>query len=420
MKEDWTKQMKQKLEGHQMTPPAGLWEGISNEMHFEPDSAPKSAPKSFVMRRWYWAAAAVILAITGFFAFYHFDENEPQMMANNEKNVATKTNGTPMAPKEDAPMAPEEKAAVTKEKPIQSAVSSKPSVLAFASINHQVNETLLQEIPEEEQQQETTETKQEEPTEAKILAASEKKQAYLPDIIEPDVTSSKSDDIERWTLGLNGSSGLLMASNNYVNSMNSQGSYINGSYTNSNLALDENPDLGYYYRNTLEFTTAQMFALPDVVSKHHIPVRFGLSLQYQLNKQIALHSGISYTYLESEFIVPIYNNKSYTQKLKYLGIPLGASWRLWSAGGFNLYLAGSALIEKCISAEVTDDDINQHPWQLSLNASAGAEYNITRQFGLYLEPSLGYYFDDGTTLEHYYKEHPLAPSIQFGLRLHLK
>ena len=33
---------------------------------------------------------------------------------------------------------------------------------------------------------------------------------------------------------------------------------------------------------------------------------------------------------------------------------------------------------------------------------------------------LGYYFKDGTSLEHYYKEHPLTPSIEFGLRLHLK
>nr|AGH14067.1 hypothetical protein [Prevotella sp. Sc00033] len=408
MKEDWTKQMKQKLEGHQMTPPAGLWEGISSEMHFEPDSTPKSTPKSVVMRRWYWAAAAVILAITGFFAFYHFDDSEPQMMANNEKTIATEATEKPLAPAEKPELlalTPIKKETVTKKvKQIETIVET----------NQQPAEDIYQQETTETKQ-ESPEPQQEEPTETKILASSEKKQTYLPDITEPDVTSIKSDDIERWTLGLNGSSGLLMASNNYVNSMNSQSSYNNG-----HLALDENPNLSNYYNSALAFTTAQMIALPDVISKHHIPVRFGLSLQYQLNNQIALHSGISYTYLESEFIVPLYNNKSYTQKLKYLGIPLGASWKLWSSSGFNLYIAGSALVEKCISAEVSDDDINQRPWQFSLNVSAGAEYHVTRQFGLYLEPSLGYYFDDGTSVEHYYKEHPLAPSIQFGLRLHLK
>ena len=78
------------------------------------------------------------------------------------------------------------------------------------------------------------------------------------------------------------------------------------------------------------------------------------------------------------------------------------------------------MLEKCIKADISEGDIDTHPWQFSINAAAGAEYNFTRQFDVYLEPSLGYYFNDGTKLEHYYKEQPLAPSLQFGLRLHLK
>ena len=68
------------------------------------------------------------------------------------------------------------------------------------------------------------------------------------------------------------------------------------------------------------------------------------------------------------------------------------------------------MLEKCL---------NEKPWQWSIEAAAGIEYSIVRQLGLYLEPSLGYYFKDGTSFDHYYKEHPLAPSIEFGLRLHL-
>ena len=83
MNEYWTKQMKQKLEGHKMTPPAGLWEAISSEMNLEP--AP--AHKPVAIRRWIWAAAAVVLAIVGFFAFYQFDESETKLEANNNNNV---------------------------------------------------------------------------------------------------------------------------------------------------------------------------------------------------------------------------------------------------------------------------------------------------------------------------------------------
>ena len=52
--------------------------------------------------------------------------------------------------------------------------------------------------------------------------------------------------------------------------------------------------------------------------------------------------------------------------------------------------------------------------------AAGAEYRFHRRVGLYAEPSVGYYFDDGTSLQHYYKQHPWAPSIEVGLRLHFK
>jgi hypothetical protein len=139
--------------------------------------------------------------------------------------------------------------------------------------------------------------------------------------------------------------------------------------------------------------------------KHHLPMRLGLSLHYQLNDALALQSGINYTYLYSESITHIDN-----QHLHYLGIPIGLSWQLWKTNGFSFYLSGSAMLEKCL---------NEKPWQWSLGAAAGAEYSFTSHVGVYLQPSLSYYFNDGTSFEHYYKEHPLAPSIEFGLRLHV-
>ena len=412
MKEDWTKQMKQKLEGHQMTPPAGLWESISNEMQLQTESAPVSAPaKTVSMHRWYWVAAAVILAIVGCFTVYQFDTKEPQLTANSQKVMAPPTST-------DEPAMPIEE----------------PILLAQATSDNKVEKTMgtkcqphpqvyEQQVPTGDNLQEVADDQQQVSEDTKIIASQEKKQTYLPDVINPSETRSKSSDTGKWTIGLNGSNGLLMASNNLGNTMGGQ--FLN---SDANYAVNSDVDLGknggtivtdyIKFGETSSFTN--MYTLPDVVSKHKLPVRFGLSLQYQLSNRIALHSGISYTYLESEFITPITNSNNYIQKLRYLGIPVGASWNIWSTGNLNVYLAGTALLEKCIDAQVSNGDIDQRPWQFSLNAAAGAEYNITRQFGLYLEPALGYYFNDGTSLQHYYKEHPLAPSIQFGLRLHLK
>ena len=77
------------------------------------------------------------------------------------------------------------------------------------------------------------------------------------------------------------------------------------------------------------------------------------------------------------------------------------------------------MVETCMSVTLPSDYQGKKPWQWSVNAAVGAEYTFISQLGVYLEPSLGYYFCDGSNLEHYYKEHPLAPSIEFGLRMHI-
>lgn len=72
MKEDWTDQLRKKLEGHEVTPPEGLWEDICKELGIEPE--PESKPAA--NKRLYWAAAAAILALVGFFAVYHHHEDD--------------------------------------------------------------------------------------------------------------------------------------------------------------------------------------------------------------------------------------------------------------------------------------------------------------------------------------------------------
>ena len=413
MKENWTKQMKQKLEGHKMTPPAGLWEAISSEMNLEP--AP--AHKPVAIRRWIWAAAAVVLAIVGFFAFYQFDESETKLEANNNNNVIVSTPANQETEKlNDQPANTEEPSVpsvpmVASKKPI----ASKPKLLALATTNN-MDEAIVEQSSESEQPSEQPQMTASDDSETMPKPENHQpKSTYLPEVIEPTTTASHSDKSNKWTIGITGSNGLLLAANDYASSMNTQPVYNNASpadYLNSHMYKNEIVD---------KYNIASAYTMADVEAKHHIPLRLGLSLQYQLNNRLALLSGISYTHLKSEFSVPQHSNLDYDQELDYVGIPVGLSYKLLATDHFNIYVAGGTLIEKCVSAKVSiDGEIKSRPWQLSINASAGAEYNFTRQFGLYLEPSLGYYFNDGTSLEHYYKEHPLAPSVQFGLRLHLK
>ena len=58
--------------------------------------------------------------------------------------------------------------------------------------------------------------------------------------------------------------------------------------------------------------------------------------------------------------------------------------------------------------------------QFSVNGSLGAAFNLNRQFSLYAEPGMGYYFDNGSTIPTYYQDKPFSFNLNVGLRFNIK
>ena len=407
MKEKWINDMRRKLENHQMDPPPGLWDDICKQMGLSLEPVRKPA----TTKRLYWAAAAAVLALVGLFVFQNINDSEQPQQANA---VSQQSVSEQQEPEQPAPQPLAESSAVEQEP------QAKAPLLALA--RHQApvaeSETVTEEVlPEAEspaealqtpdEPKQTVDDSQQTPDESQEISVEPQQTENFALRAESldNLPIAESNDVQapnKWSMGLNASGGLLAVNNSVrrddINNLQKEIEMLNeGAYT---AASSDN------------FTNTYTRSVP----KHYLPVRFGLSVQYQLNNRLALHSGINYTYLYSEFTSQYYRENSYDQKLHYLGIPIGLTWQLWSTHRFRFYLSGGAMLEKCVS---TNQEGSEKPWQWSVDGAAGAEYGLTSQLGLYLEPSLGYYFDDGTYLEHYYKKHPLTLSIEFGLRLHL-
>jgi len=378
MKENWTTDMKQKLEGHKMAPPAGLWEGISSEMGLQKEPVSKTV----AIRRWHWVVAALVLALVGFFALYQFpqDESFPQVAQTLQEQeppmMKTESGDNQPLALADSPQRNH-----TQFSP-KIAEDTTPQDAEETSSQQDTEKTSAQQVAEETPQQASVVTHRQQHSEEHHYTAHHQAK-------QPSASMSRN----QWSVGLNASGGLLAS----VGKSSMGQSYVYD-------ADYYDPVVGGSTQPIPSSTTY------DVEAKHRLPVTLGLSVNYQLNARLALLTGINYTYLYSEFSTLLYPNIYREQKLHYLGVPVGLSWLFWKTSGFSFYLSGSAMLQKCL---------NEKPWQWSVNASAGAEYAITPLVGIYLQPSLGYYFHDGTSFEHYYKEHPLAPSIEFGLRLHL-
>ena len=393
MKEKWIEEMRQKLADHEVEPPAGLWEDICKEMGLSPE--PVSKPS-----KWrYWAAAAAVLALVGFFFLFQKqpESMEQTALLEDKQAIDAQTQTQPLA------LNKEERVERVVEAHENRQVQTRVRRERVAEVRAESIEEAVVTPKDTISQPEENPTVAPQPKENQTVTPQTKEHTLVASNTR-DVIERHSDGSGKWSLGLNASGGLLAANNT---------TYTAALY--QNMADNINNVVSQY--NALD-----SYTLTDYVWNHHLPLRFGMSLHYQLNDNVALLSGISYTRLSSEFTIPLFTNISYDQELHYLGIPLGISWKLWSDRHFSFYLSGSAMMEKCLSSSFSmeHDRPLEKPWQLSVSVAAGAEYTITRQLGAYVQPSLGYYFDDGSSLEHYYKEHPLALSFEFGLRLHLQ
>lgn len=403
MKEDWTDQIRQKLEGFEMTPPEGLWEGICKQMDMPAE------PASASHKRWYWAVAAAILALAGFFAVYHDDDHSETTV------VTAKSEIKPVEPKANTEIEPKTEPKVEAPKKAKTSIKAMPSAKLTASSTLEEPQAEVTTEPEVIAETEV-QTEPEVQTESVASIQEEEHQANEPTksaIDYPVLTPEpqvRTKIAHAWAVGVNASGGLFSAST------------ARGQWEAAPLPdIDEQPDEKSNARRS--FMT-DFYPTTESNWDHQIPIRLGLSVQYQLNDYLALISGISYTYLYSEWGKAFRKEDSYEQMLHYIGVPVGIAWHFWSSKHFHFYLSGTTLLEKCISFKYRWQEgqtVNSvRPWQFSIRAAVGAEYSFTPQFGFYLEPSLGYYFNDGSSLQHYYKERPFAPSIDFGLRLHLK
>lgn len=144
--------------------------------------------------------------------------------------------------------------------------------------------------------------------------------------------------------------------------------------------------------------------------KYDFPVTYTAAFRYRFNKRWALNAGISYTRLNSEWRSGS-DTHFYTtqQKLHYVGVPVSASYTFYDSRYLTLYALAGGSVEKCVAGEKMttlfagkdEPDVSDettpvaHPWQFSVMAGAGVQFNITKNYGIFAEPTAACFFDNG-------------------------
>lgn len=159
-------------------------------------------------------------------------------------------------------------------------------------------------------------------------------------------------------------------------------------------------------------------------TKHHQPISVGMQVGFHLFPKLKLSTGLVYTKVSSDFISGVSDTRTVsTQDLHYIGIPLNLSYSVWEYKGLHTYVtAGGEGAVNIKNHTETDGEVKESKrdkMQWSTNASVGIQYDFIPQLGVYVEPGMKYYFDNGSQIENIFKDKKLNFNIQFGLRFNI-
>lgn len=194
--------------------------------------------------------------------------------------------------------------------------------------------------------------------------------------------------------------------------------------SNSSASVDQNDN----FDNELK---AYAYEVPSGKVKHKAPISAGLGISYFLNDRWSLQSGVTYTFLRSEWSSdPLTgNHAAYKQNLHFIGIPLSISYKIAEWNRFQLYASAGGMCEFNVDGKyketifsenlekTSNKNLHMKKPMWSVNTRAGIAYPLWRFLNVYAEAGASYYFDNGSEIETIRSDKPFNVSLQAGFRL---
>lgn len=406
------KMMKSMLENAQEEVPAHLWKGVSEGL----DKAAKRAAAIVWWRRAAAGVAAAAAVVAGVFLFggqtVQVEQQPEEMMAVVEKPVTVIQNSV----SEGAPTPAEQVLMAEAVIPKTARPAYKPtSVAEVMNDMDAAEEDSMQPAIEADTHQETEDVVAEE-----TLTAEEPVKT-VQDSESEDATSYEWHDDVDW--GEEEQPARTSRISLVLSGIAGTNNLQNGAKAN----IMKRPSLatGPAQTGITETSTNTTYG---------IPVSVGAGVKISLNDRWSLGVGANYslltrkfygTYTKAEDGVEVNSTSSDIRNLQhFVGIPVNAYYNILNNKHINLYAYAGGTVEKCIADkyEVLSTSIThtEKPAgvQLSANIGLGVEFMLGKHIGLYADPSLRYYFDNGQP-KSIRTSQPLMLGLDLGLRIKL-
>ena len=452
---DWTNKLRDQLADYQEPVSRDLWAGIEQSLAQKTGHQEVSKPGKIIhintWKRWSAAAAAVaLLGIGGSYVYFHQEEDK---LASSQLAMATdKPSASAVAknlhPAENAAengvdnttVSIHSKAVLAKNNSLHSVgdgIEGKQHLPAYENQISSASENDLMPTSENELMVASVDSQPvssaEEKTESALQQDSPTRQnqkaksidnLFANAVVADAYQFSHHEETVGWSMklyaeNLSPNLGLSTSDDSYASS---------GSDVLADPMPGVVPDPTVEGVNDIDYLMASYKVVQKTYkgeAKHHAPVSVGLQVAFGIAPRLSLSSGFVYTRTSSDFYpYAPHNNYNVHQVLHYVGIPVGLNYELWKSGGFHAYVMAGAEADLNVKNDTEEEGVKKENAkrdrvQFSGKASLGAQYDITPNVGLYIEPGAKYYIDNGSEIENTFKDKKLNFNFQFGLRFNL-
>lgn len=171
-------------------------------------------------------------------------------------------------------------------------------------------------------------------------------------------------------------------------------------------------------------------------SRYGIPVSFGIGAKLLFTKHWSMSIGLNYTFLSRTFDGNFYDVKedgTYTNThftdirntQNYIGIPLNIYYSVVQGRFVDFYAYAGGSAEYCLNNKYnmssTDGNLTHKgdagSFQFSANIGIGVEFIIAQRLGIYIDPSIRYYFRNSRAPKSIRTDQPLMLAFEAGLRI---
>lgn len=162
--------------------------------------------------------------------------------------------------------------------------------------------------------------------------------------------------------------------------------------------------------------------------EYDFPMTYAAMFRYRITDKWAVDAGVSFAVLGSSWKSGSSDSHyRIRQKVYNIGIPVSASFTFLDTRFVTMYATAGGAVEKAVDGSETTvvrsgsedmksvkNDLEEKPWQYSVNAGIGLQFNITNKCGIFAEPRITRHLESSDLP---LRKHDTEFNLGIGLRL---